>query len=172
MHLARIARLLPEAHFIHVIRDGRDVALSVRPLWFTPGTTMAAIARDWADKVRTARAQAAECAHYLEVRFEDLVRDTTAVLRRICAFVRLDHQPRMERYFETARTRLAEVTTRRRADGSVVITKDARLEMHRWTNGPPSPRRVQRWRQEMTPEERREFERTAGDLLEELGYAV
>jgi hypothetical protein len=172
VEMPRIARLLPEARFIHVIRDGRDVALSVRPLWFSPGKTITEIARDWAGRIRAARAQAAARAYYLEVRFEDLVRDARTVLARICRFVDIDPHPSMERYFETARSRLSEVATRRRADGSVVITKDARLDMHRWTNEPPCPERVERWRHGMTLDERREFERAAGDLLEELGYPV
>jgi len=29
-HIKSVARVLPEAHFIHIIRDGRDVALSLR----------------------------------------------------------------------------------------------------------------------------------------------
>ena len=32
-----IEQKLPEARFIHLIRDGRDVSLSWRPLWFSPG---------------------------------------------------------------------------------------------------------------------------------------
>ena len=35
--MSEIARALPEARFIHIIRDGRDVALSYRGLWFGPG---------------------------------------------------------------------------------------------------------------------------------------
>jgi hypothetical protein len=171
LHLTSIDRLLPEAHFVHLIRDGRDVALSVRPLWFSPGTTIEAIAGDWARHVRIAREQSRSCAHYLEIRFEDLVRDTTAVLRRICDFLALPYQSRMERYFETARDRLDEVQTRRRADGSVVIGKTERIAMQRWTTEPPSPSRIGRWRREMSNDERRRFAAVAGDLLDELGYA-
>jgi hypothetical protein len=36
LEMPAIRRLLPEARFIHVIRDGRDVALSLRKTWFTP----------------------------------------------------------------------------------------------------------------------------------------
>src|SRR5881394_462023 len=38
-HLAAIERLLPEARFVHLIRDGRDVAVSLEPLWFAPSET-------------------------------------------------------------------------------------------------------------------------------------
>src|SRR5688572_7375160 len=36
-HLQAIERLLPEARFVHIIRDGRDAAVSLRRQWFSPG---------------------------------------------------------------------------------------------------------------------------------------
>src|SRR5437763_3955584 len=39
-----VQQVLPEARFIHLSRDGRDVAASVRPLWFSPGDDVASIA--------------------------------------------------------------------------------------------------------------------------------
>jgi len=56
-HMRELEELLPEARFIHIIRDGRDVALSVRGLAFAPGDDMATLARDWSDGVRNAREQ-------------------------------------------------------------------------------------------------------------------
>src|SRR5262249_25559921 len=44
LHMAAIGALLPEARFIHVIRDGRDVALSLRGLWFSPGDDITKLA--------------------------------------------------------------------------------------------------------------------------------
>ncbi|MBA3474240.1 MAG: sulfotransferase, partial [Rubrobacter sp.] len=41
-----IQDLLPEARFIHVVRDGRDVALSSMGLWFGPDSIEEA-ARRW-----------------------------------------------------------------------------------------------------------------------------
>ena len=35
LHLNAIEAVLPEAHFVHLIRDGRDVALSWRQTWFS-----------------------------------------------------------------------------------------------------------------------------------------
>ena len=70
LHLRSIAAVLPEAHFVHIIRDGRDVALSLRSLWFSPGPSMEAQARQWAGCVEAARRDGAACPHYLEVRYE------------------------------------------------------------------------------------------------------
>jgi len=170
LHLATIERLLPEARFVHLIRDGRDVALSVRPLWFSPGVDVASIATDWATRVRTARAQGAALRHYLEVRFEDLVRDPARTLRVVCAFVDLPYDAAMERYHERAGARLGEVATRRRGDGTVVVTREERLAMHRLTSGPPQPARILRWQREMPAEDQRRFAAVVGDLLSDLGY--
>jgi hypothetical protein len=82
LHIATIARLLPEARFVHLIRDGRDVVLSVRPLWFSPGTTIEAIAADWAHRIRTARMQGRGRAHYLEVRYETRVPGASRPVRQ------------------------------------------------------------------------------------------
>ncbi len=43
---------LAEAHFVPMIRDSRDVALSLRPLWFSPGDDIEAQARNWVVKTR------------------------------------------------------------------------------------------------------------------------
>ena len=56
---ARNSLLLPEVHFIHIIRDGRDVAVSLRKTWFAPSQDIAALARYWMRIVTTARAEAA-----------------------------------------------------------------------------------------------------------------
>ena len=51
----RIEAMLPEAHFIHMLRDGRDVCLSLRPMWFSPGWEVEIQARHWCDFVSAAR---------------------------------------------------------------------------------------------------------------------
>ena len=80
-HLRTIERLLPEARFVHIIRDGRDAAVSLRRQWFSPGHDIQTQARYWRDNVLLARQQAAGCRHYLELRYEDLVRAPEAALR-------------------------------------------------------------------------------------------
>ena len=51
-----IEQMLPEAAFIHVIRDGRDSCLSLRPMWFSPGPDMKVLADYWRKNVLAARA--------------------------------------------------------------------------------------------------------------------
>ena len=59
-----IQSLLPEAHFIYMIRDGRDVALSIRELWFSPGG-IEETARWWVERIQQGRRQAPRLAHYV-----------------------------------------------------------------------------------------------------------
>jgi hypothetical protein len=57
-----------------------------------------------------------------------------------------------------------------KSDGSVLISKEEQLFIHRFTSRPPESGRVFRWKSEMTNEERRVFVGVARPLLEALGY--
>ena len=52
-----IHRVLPEARFVHLIRDGRAVALSIKDLWFGPDT-IEGCAEFWVARLDEAREQA------------------------------------------------------------------------------------------------------------------
>lgn len=170
LHIRAIHEALPEARFIHILRDGRDVAVSLRPLWFSPGESMEALAGAWVEHIARARAAGAGQPFYLEVRYEDLIADPVRELRRICEFIDLPYDSRMLEYHQTARRRLEEVVTRHAADGRVIITKDERLHLHRFTSQPPEASRVGRWRSELSRDQVAAYEAVAGELLEELGY--
>jgi hypothetical protein len=168
-YLPAVQSILPEAHFIHIIRDGRDVALSGRGLPFTGGG-VEAIARDWVRQIRLARRDARACNHYLEIRYEDLLLESAGVLQGICEFIDLPYESQMEHYYLRANERLDELGTAYRPDGAVFATKDSRLHLHRLTSQPPEPKRIGRWKTEMTREELAACTKVAGELLEELGY--
>ena len=53
-HMALIEATLPEARFIHIVRDGRDVALSMRGQWWGP-QSVAQTALWWSQRIRAAR---------------------------------------------------------------------------------------------------------------------
>jgi hypothetical protein len=172
LHLMSIEEVLPEAHFIHVIRDGRDVALSLRHLRFSPGHDIEVLARHWANCVTAASAQGARCRRYLEVRFEELVCDSRAVLSRVCAFLDLPYWPEMLRYYLRTPDRLAEHRERVRTNGTVVVSHADRLRQQALTMQPPQESRVQAWKRRMAVEEQLRFESVAGRLLLELGYGA
>lgn len=74
---------------IHVIRDGRDVACSAVRRW--GGSYYKAIDK-WADLLMDALAKQNELPQgvYLNIRYEDLVRDRRATLRRVTDFLGID----------------------------------------------------------------------------------
>ncbi len=171
-HQLLIEKLLPEARFIHIIRDGRDVALSLRKQWFAPSTDIAALAARWRDDIIIARKQGARCKHYMEVRYERLIVDTPAVLRSICKFLALPFDDAMLRYHERAAERIAEHQGRYRPDGSAIVTPEVRRSQQALVTRVPDTSRIYAWRETMTQDEQHVFAQTAGALIDALGYST
>ena len=129
---------LPEARFIHLIRDGRDVALSVLKQTWGPQTIEAA-AEKWRSRVLRGRSQQPYLGFYMEVKFEDLVLHTERELRRICEFIELEFDAAMLGYHETAEQRLQEkARALPRAHGEAQ-SAEKRLLSHAKTFEPPNP---------------------------------
>jgi hypothetical protein len=159
-HLPLLERLFPVARFVHLIRDGRDAALSFLSVpegimtegWGYPRDA-AGFAAQWATEVRAARALGDRlgAGRYLELRYHALVADPAAALRRICSFAALDYDEVMLGY--------------------VGETESARKEHQQRLNEPPRVG-VRDWSTEMPPRDREAFEKVAGGLLAELGYPV
>lgn len=84
--LPLLARLYPAGRFIHIVRDPRDYCASVQKAW---GKHPYRSAQRWADEVARCRADGAALGEqrFLEVRYEDLLTDTEAVMRRISEFL-------------------------------------------------------------------------------------
>jgi hypothetical protein len=157
-YLGLLERLFPDALYVHLIRDGRDAALSflsvpdgvVTEGWGHPRDARG-FASQWATELRAARRLGSRVGgdRYTELRYEALVADAPAVLRRVCAFAGLDYGDEMLDY--------------------VGRTESARKPHQQRLNEPPRTG-VRDWRTEMEPGERRRFESVAGGLLRELGY--
>ncbi|HEY6075758.1 MAG TPA: sulfotransferase [Gaiella sp.] len=158
--LPTLERLFPLTLYVHLVRDGRDAALSFLSVppgimtesWGHPRDS-AGFACQWATEVRDARALGRRVGQtrYLEVRYEALVADPEAELRRVCAFLALEYDEAMVDYAGK--------------------TDSARKEHQQRLNEPPRVG-VRNWRTEMTPSDVDAFEAVAGDLLHELGYEV
>ncbi|MFL5798038.1 MAG: sulfotransferase family protein [Actinomycetota bacterium] len=154
MHLPLLAREFPEARFVHLVRDGRDVVLSLREQRFAP-SSFAGAAEYWASRVRRGRGAGQRLGpdRYREVRYEDLVADPERELRRLCEFVELDFRPEMLAYRQEDLARIP-LTERMKAGGAASAPG-------------PSGRD---WRSQMTPRQLAVVEVVAGDELEALGY--
>ncbi len=158
-HLPLIDRFLPQSKFVHIIRDGREVAVSMisvrRRVGHSPGEVRGA-ATEWKRCITNARAYAATLGsdRYLEVRYEDLVNDTAGQLARVFAFCGI----------EANRTFVESVAASHNIEVRQVSGGDASLNKLRATPGAI-------WKEKMSIAERRMFDRIAGPLLRELGYA-
>jgi hypothetical protein len=172
MELNTIRKILPEARFIHIIRDGRDAALSLRRMWFSPGWEIETQAAYWRGCVLAARRAGAGRQDYLEVRYEDLILNTRETLNQVCAFVELDYDDAMLRYHTRTPERLKEHKGRFLPDGTVLRTQEQRLSQQKRTIEPPDPACVFAWKSAMSTEERERFRLVAGDLLKDLGYEM
>jgi hypothetical protein len=171
--MKQIERTIPEARFVHMIRDGRDAALSRFKRLLKEPPPIDTVAERWVRKIEGARADAEDLDHYIEVQYEHLVRDTETELRRVCEFLELDWDPSLLRYYERASERLAEMDRDLPGEGGKPTRPaEHRREAHLLTSKPPDPSRLARWKQDMSAEDNAEFERVAGDLLSELGYEV
>ena len=164
-----ISRTLPEARFVHLIRDGRDVALSLVAVHFGP-ETVAEAARKWSSELAKARRQGPRLPYYLEVRYEDLIADPEPVLRRICEATELSWDGAMLDYQERAEGRIAEIVRDfDRAEGPSVPA-EVRASHQASVSQPLRSDRAARWRTEMAAADVQEFEEIAGGMLDELGY--
>lgn len=159
--------MLPEARFLHLIRDGRDVAASGLDAGFG-AATVAEWAEQWRSHIESGRLDSERLSpgSYMEIHYEDLVLDTAKALREVCEFAGLPWDERMLNYHPGARERIREL-------GNDLADKsgEERIRMHALTSEPPQSNRVGSWKARLAPEQVREFEEVARGLLEKLGYA-
>ena len=168
--MRQIQGALPEARFVHVVRDGRDVALSVLDRTVRE-LTAADVAKRWKRKLQKARDAAPKLDHYMEVRYEDLILDTEPSLRRICEFIELEWDDAVLEYHERSSGRLEEMKRALPADErSAELDVERRMATHAMTTKPPDADRVSRWKRQMGSEDQQAFEEIAGATLADLGY--
>lgn len=155
MHV--LHQMFPAAKYIHIIRDGRDVALSVMKLSWGPNDVVRA-AEWWDSHLWLARRIGAILGpeRYLEVRYEQLVADPAGELQRVCAFLGEDYSPAMLDYAGGA---------------AAAIPSDTRA-LHHGVDTAPYQQRVFAWKREMHPADVALFNRHAGRMLTEVGYDV
>ncbi len=157
MSIPKILTLFPNAKIIHVIRDGRDVALSYRAVDFGPNGLFST-AVFWRRRTLTGRASGewAGPARYFEIKYEDLVEQPEHECQRLCDFLGEEFSPQMLRFYEY--NQLKELIPKHR------------LAWHQRTLEPVTQARVRLWKQQMSQRELMIFESVAGTALERFGY--
>lgn len=176
-HIPLIHRCFPETAFIHIVRDGRDVAASLlhaAQSWgrdWAPGN-MREAARLWSESVRAARGAALLTERFIEVRYEDLLLNTTAELERLAAFLGITwSSTELERVKNTFRF---EKLSLQRHSADVFKNTGARhasgTSERREPPGFFGKGKAGRWQESLTQRQLEVFDWVAGELLVELGY--
>jgi Sulfotransferase family len=157
--LPLLERVFPDAIWVHLVRDGRDAALSFLELpdgfsgktWAQPRTVGQFAAR-WRTEIAAARRLGRHAGdRYLELRYEDLVAEPEAELRRVSEHASLPWEPGMLDHTRASDT--------------------AHMPEHRNLAQPPTPG-LRDWRNQMRPEDALAFEQVAGDVLRSAGYEL
>lgn len=153
MHI--MANIFPNAKFIHIIRDGRDVANSVIKLPWGPNDIIAA-AEWWNEYIRLGRAVGFALGEnrYTEVKYEDLVENSRIELERLCAFIGENYSDDMINYHQTS-------------DQAI---PDSRKSQHYNAGEPPKKSRTYAWKREMSKTDVGIFNDYAKDSLRALDY--
>jgi len=160
-NIVLLHELWPNARYVHLIRDGRDVCLSMlkwrmahraagrRSTWAEDPVSTTALWWEWL--IRLGREGGAEipAGLYHEMQYEQLVAAPERELRAMCEFLDVAFDDKMLRYHE-GKTR----------EGADLSANSAWL--------PPTPG-LRDWRTQMSAEDLERFEAAAGEMLDELG---
>jgi hypothetical protein len=161
LHVQRVKRDIPNAIFVHIIRDGRDLALSLKkmggfaPLPWDRGQTDSLVATSlyWEWMVRRGRAHGSQFpADYIEIRYEDLITNPHEALGRLGRFI--DHDLDYERIRSAGLGRLSETNSSFREEGKEKINP------------------LGRWKDRLAHEDVAALEATVGRCLEDNGYPL
>jgi hypothetical protein len=88
LHLDLIEQMYPDAQYIHLVRDARDVVASTKDRWGWRAALGTAL-RKWRKYVTTARefGERVGTGRYLELRYEDLVAEPEKKAREVLEFL-------------------------------------------------------------------------------------
>ncbi|MCK4871803.1 MAG: sulfotransferase [Phycisphaerales bacterium] len=151
----RIRAILPEAKFIHIYRDPRDVVASMLGMSWTQGTVRG-LARSWFKTMREHLICLREVpdSHYTGVRLETLVARPEEELKRLCDFLGETFDPAMLAFHDREERGYA--------------------ESEKWwkeqTRQPLSEQSIGRFQRDLTKRQIAQVERIVGPLLERFNY--
>jgi sulfotransferase family protein len=161
-YLAVLHALFPRVRTVHIIRDGRDVALSALQwaradkgpgklrLWREEPVAVCALWWEW--QVRSGQTSGVDLGpqRYHEMKYEFLVGDPEQTLRAATDFLELPFAPEMLAYHK-GKVRYSAGLSAKKA----------------WL---PPTQGLRDWRSQMSARNLQLFEALAGDLLSTLGY--
>ena len=162
LYVPRIKRDIPQALFVHIIRDGRDIALSLKkmggfqPLPWDRGESrsLMATAMYWEWMVQKGQEYGRQIpGDYIEVRYEDLISEPRQTLARLGKF--MDHDLDYDRIQAAGLGRLRESNSSFLAEAPEVKTNP-----------------MNRWKERLSHEQVAGLEALVGECLEQQGYPL
>lgn len=161
-HVTLIQKFLPNAKFIHIIRDGRDVACSMiaarKNIGFGEGKIEGA-AREWRDNVIAARVISDQTQNYYEIRYEQLLDNSVQILKDVFNFCGLDVSDTQVNSIIDANS-----FDKLKNKGATADFK-SNLNKKHYRKGKSGT-----WKEDMNSEQQFIFNSIAGKLLIDLGY--
>jgi hypothetical protein len=152
LQLPKIFDWFPDAQVIHLIRDGRDVALSMfaRADDFAVYNTYHA-AKYWEQYVTVGHDQGSKFSpdRYMELRYEDILDDQRGSMKKICGFLGEDFDESLINFKKAS------------IAGKTPLVQASVQKSNQ-----------EKWRTEMTKRQIEIFESAAGATLKAFGYQV
>ena len=152
LHLRTIKEMFPNAQIIHIIRDGRDCALSMFGRKYDLNVYNAYYAaKYWQQYVETGQAIGQELGSdvYYEIRYEDILADPVGAMQKICVFLEEEYNNSLVNFKKSSEP------------GKTPLLQK-----------PIQQNNVDKWRRLMTPWQIRIFEGAAGDILVRNEYPI
>jgi hypothetical protein len=152
LNIPKILEWFPDAQIVHLIRDGRDVALSMfgrRHDFYVYNTYHAA--KYWQQYVERGReyGRALRDDQYFELRYEDMLADPEQEMKRLCAFLNEDYD-----------STLFDVAPNATPGKTPLVHKPIKAE------------NANKWRERMSRYQVYVFESAAHATLQQAGYAL
>lgn len=153
--LPLIESVFPQAQYIHIIRDGRDVVASYLAAGLYTDEEVAC--RRWLQSVQVARRFGARVGpgRYHELFYEELVCRPEATVQRVCDFLGIDFRPAMLDYWQT-----------------VGRLGDTALAHHHNVHNPMNPSSIGAWRKRLAPTAAARVQQRLASQLSSLRYPL
>lgn len=158
----------PKAKFIHLIRDGRDVACSFKELGakkmdskYAPKlpTDISQIAERWSLNIATIHnfQMSLEPQQTITIRYEDLLQNTETELRKVCSFLSINFESGMLNYYQQDKKNIEPE------------------EFYQWKekiSSPPDIDNMGKYKSQLSADEIKIFNHIAGEQLQQFNYKL
>jgi len=160
-HFNTLSWMLPESKFVHLIRDGRDVACSIvnhtvefkdkngNPMWFTKDEVEAVKYWKWITNRGLLMRNHPNGDRYYEIFYEDLVKYPETEMRKLLDFLNEPWDNRVLKHFED---------------------KHELEETTKQSGGEPNTNSIGRWKMQLTEEQQKRIQELIGSMLNYLNY--